>query len=223
VLEEARREPDHARRDDEHAVALVHQRARRHAFHHRLLDPHHAVILSRQRAERAPEAKRQRAGDHAEGLRTRPARLAGLPARRGLPEHPAPEAVPRQPAPGEAAAHRRAEEEHRRRAQLAVPAERIEDQRPAEAVPREMRRPRAEARLHECRQRLDARRERVAAVVDEDMGRIAGFFEPGTEEHHGDARHPKPRHQHHVAPHSPFPALAKIALARAMRRPAATR
>jgi hypothetical protein len=86
-----------------------------------------------------------------------------------------------------------------------------------------MGRPAAQPAEDELIEKRDIFHHPVAAAVDENVGCVPGFLEPGAEECHGDARHPQPRHQHHVARHSLFPALAKIALARAMRRPAATR
>jgi len=116
-------------------MADAQQHARAHALHLGLLEPHHAIVRSGQRPKHASEPERQRPGDDANGLGTRPARGAALgPQRCACAEEPPPPAVPRKPPPGEVAARRGAEQHDFADAQHAVPLQRLQHHQAAVAV-----------------------------------------------------------------------------------------
>ena len=97
--------------NDQQAVALAHQRPRRHAVDRGFFDTQPRRRSGPAGAPKArPRPNGQRAGDDAERRAAPPARLALLPQRAAGAHHPAPERGAAEAPAGEAAAHRRAEQ-----------------------------------------------------------------------------------------------------------------
>ena len=88
---ETRDQSADAVRNDEHAMALAHERAIGHSVDGRFFDAHNAVIRTGQRAEQPAESHRARSRHHAERRRALPARLALCPQRAAGAHHPAPD------------------------------------------------------------------------------------------------------------------------------------
>jgi hypothetical protein len=124
----------------------------------------------------------------------------------------------RQPAAGEIAAHRRAEQQHVPGLDLAPALERVKHHQAAQAMPGEMRRPDA---LREARQPLGVRFQRpVAARVIEQVAAKSGGLQPRGERRHHQRRHPQAVDEDDVALRvqaAVRPGSAKMPLMRTMR------
>ena len=151
------------------------------------------------------------------GARPRPARRTLVPKLATGAHHPAAEPRAAEAPPGEAAAHRRAEQHHRLRLDLGVPVQHLEHQDTAEAVPDE-----EGLALRKARQGFDVGVEGRAAAVVEDVDAVAALRKPRGEHAHRHARHPQPGREDQLI-HALFPSRAKMALARTIGRPPATR
>src|SRR5205085_2206367 len=170
AAQELRDERRDAARDGEHTVGLGHERLIDHPVDLGLRDAYDAVIVARQGTEQPPEAERQRAGDDAERLSARPARVVLVPAAGARPQQPTPERASREAPAGMAAAYRRAEQHDVAARELRRPRERVVHQHAAEAVADKMRSAAVTVLADEARQALDVGVEGRATTVAEHAG-----------------------------------------------------